>query len=274
MNVFVCAKQVPDTSSNVRLLPDGTLDRSRMRTVTNPDDLAATEAALRLRERFGGTVTVVTMGPPQSEEMLRELLATGADRAILVTGRSLAGSDTYVTARVLAAAIRKAGFGPADVVLCGQQSIDGDTAQVGPELAVRLGIPQITNAAAIEADAEGLTVKSLTDDGYRLVRAEVPCVICCRKELNKPRYMNVSGIFSCYGKPLEVLGLADLDADPDLTEQTVGPAGSPTACLVTFAEKPKRRGTVFEGSERKAAETIAAALRDERILPAAKGGAR
>ncbi len=261
MTVFVCAKQVPDTAGVLARNGDGTLDRSRMRTVTNPDDLRALEAALRLKERFGCAVTVVTMGPPQSEEMLRELLARGADRAVLVTGAAFAGSDTYVTAKVLAAAIRKAGFGRDDIVLCGQMAIDGDTAQVGPELAVFLGIPHIPYAASIDTDGETFTVRSATDDGYRVLRTAKPCLICSSKDLNTPRYMNVPGIFSAYGKPLAVYGPDDLE-----TDGPTGLAGSPTQLLVTFAPRSTKRGTVLDGPERKVAETLANALRDRRLL--------
>ena len=274
MKIFVCAKQVPDLTAGFAMNPDGTLDRSRMESVTNPDDLRATEAALVLKEQFGCSVTVVTMGPPQSEEMLRELLAMGADDAVLVTGRPFAGSDTYATARILAAALRTVGFGPEDVVLCGQQAIDGDTAQVGPELAEQLGIPQITFASAIDADEEGFTVRSLTDTGYRVVRAEAPCLICCMNSLNKPRYMPVSGIFSAYDKPLTILGPDELNADPPITAEDVGLPGSPTNSLVTFPPAKRKRGTFIDGSERTIAEQLAAILKENRLLSAEEGGAR
>ena len=266
MKIFVCAKQVPDTTSKVYVKPDGTLDRAKMRTVTNPDDLAATEAALVLKERFGATVTVVTMGPPRAEEMLYELLAMGADDAVLVTGRSFAGSDTYATSRILAAAIRTVGFGPSDLILCGQLSIDGDTAQVGPELAECLGIPQMTFATAIEAGTDALIVTGRTDTGTRKVRLPFPCLVACTKDSNTPRYPSVDGIFSAYGKPLTILDLDALSAGPRLTAEDIGLAGSPTNSLLTFAPAPKHRGTMLDGADRKTCETLASILAAKHLL--------
>ena len=132
MKAIVCVKQVPDTSGKVAVKPDGTLDRASMATITNPDDLNALEAALQLKDATGCEVVVVTMGPPPAEGMLRELLARGADRAVLVSGREFGGSDTFATSQILAAAVNKIGVGPEDIVFCGRQAIDGDTAQVGP----------------------------------------------------------------------------------------------------------------------------------------------
>ena len=142
MKAIVCVKQVPDTSGKVSVKPDGTLDRASMATITNPDDLNALEAALKLKDATGCEVVVVTMGPPPAEGMLRELLARGADKAVLVSGREFGGSDTFATSQILAAAVNKIGVGPEDVVFCGRQAIDGDTAQVGPQIAEKLHLPQ------------------------------------------------------------------------------------------------------------------------------------
>ena len=139
MKAIVCVKQVPDTSGKVSVKPDGTLDRASMATITNPDDLNALEAALKLKDATGCEVVVVTMGPPPAEGMLRELLARGADKAVLVSGREFGGSDTFATSQILAAAVNKIGVGPEDVVFCGRQAIDGDTAQVGPQIASASG---------------------------------------------------------------------------------------------------------------------------------------
>ena len=144
MKIIVCVKQVPDTSGKVAVNPDGTLDRASMQTITNPDDLNAVEAALTLKDETGCKVVVVTMGPPPAEGMLREILARGADEAVLVSGREFGGSDTYATSQILAAAINRIGVEQGDIIMCGRQAIDGDTAQVGPQIAEKLNIPQVT----------------------------------------------------------------------------------------------------------------------------------
>ena len=166
MKAIVCVKQVPDTSGKVSVKPDGTLDRASMATITNPDDLNALEAALKLKDATGCEVVVVTMGPPPAEGMLRELLARGADKAVLVSGREFGGSDTFATSQILAAAVNKIGVGPEDVVFCGRQAIDGDTAQVGPQIAEKLHLPQVTYVADIQKDGNTLTVKRMLEDGY------------------------------------------------------------------------------------------------------------
>ena len=162
MKAIVCVKQVPDTSGKVAVKADGTLDRASMATITNPDDLNALEAALKLKDATGCEVVVITMGPPPAEGMLRELLARGADKAVLVSGREFGGSDTFATSQILAAAVNKIGVGPEDVVFCGRQAIDGDTAQVGPQIAEKLHLPQVTYVADIQKDGNTLTVNSRT----------------------------------------------------------------------------------------------------------------
>ena len=159
MKAIVCVKQVPDTQGKVAVKADGTMDRSAMATITNPDDLNAVEAALQLKDETGCEVVVVTMGPPPAEGMLRELMARGADRGVLVSGREFGGSDTFATSQILAAAVNKIGVGPEDIVFCGRQAIDGDTAQVGPQIAEKLHLPQVTYAADIQKDGDTITVK-------------------------------------------------------------------------------------------------------------------
>ncbi len=197
MKIIVCVKQVPDTSGKVAVNPDGTLDRASMQTITNPDDLNAVEAALALKEETGCKVIVVTMGPPPAEGMLREILARGADEAVLVSGREFGGSDTYATSQILAAAIHRIGVEKDDIIMCGRQAIDGDTAQVGPQIAEKLGMPQVTYAAEIHKDGDCITVKRMLEDGYMTIRVKTPCLLTCIKELNSPRYMSISGIFEC-----------------------------------------------------------------------------
>ena len=161
MKVIVCIKQVPDTSGKVAVNPDGTLNRASMQTITNPDDMNAVEAALKLKDETGCEVIVVTMGPPPAASMLREAMAMGADRAILVSAREFGGSDTYATSQILAAAIDTLGLEKDDIVLCGRQAIDGDTAQVGPQIGEKLHLPQITYAADIKVEGESVTVQRI-----------------------------------------------------------------------------------------------------------------
>ena len=186
MKIIVCVKQVPDTSGKVAVKPDGTLDRASMQTITNPDDLNAVEAALKLKDETGCEVIVVTMGPPPAEGMLRELLARGADRAVLISAREFGGSDTYATSQIIAAAIDHMGLEKDDIVFCGRQAIDGDTAQVGPQIAEKLGLPQVTYAQDIKKDGDSLTIQRALEDGYMTIKVKTPCLITCIKELNEP----------------------------------------------------------------------------------------
>ena len=249
MKAIVCVKQVPDTSGKVAVKPDGTLDRASMATITNPDDLHALEAALQLKDATGCEVVVVTMGPPPAEGMLRELLARGADRAVLVSGREFGGSDTFATSQILAAAVNKIGVGPEDIVFCGRQAIDGDTAQVGPQIAEKLHLPQVTYAAEIRKDGDSLVVKRMLEDGYMMIRVKTPCLITCIKELNQPRYMNINGIFTCYDKPMEVFDYNALKDDPLIEVDTIGLKGSPTNVFKSFTPPQKGAGTMLTGGD-------------------------
>ena len=190
MKIIVCVKQVPDTSGKVAVNPDGTLNRASMAAITNPDDLNAVEAALTLKEQTGAEVVIVSMGPPPAESMLREVMARGADRAVLVSAREFGGSDTYATSQILAAAINKIGVEDEDIVLCGRQAIDGDTAQVGPQIAEKLHLPQVSYAAEITKEGDTITVKRMLEDGYMTIKVKTPCLLTCIKELNEPRYMS------------------------------------------------------------------------------------
>ena len=249
MKAIVCVKQVPDTSGKVAVKADGTMDRASMATITNPDDLNALEAALQLKDATGCEVVVVTMGPPPAEGMLRELLARGADKAVLVSGREFGGSDTFATSQILAAAINKIGVGPEDVVFCGRQAIDGDTAQVGPQIAEKLHLPQVTYAADIKKEGNALTVKRMLEDGYMMIKVQTPCLITCIKELNEPRYMNVPDIFTCYDKPMEVFDYNTLKDDPLIEVDTIGLKGSPTNVFKSFTPPQKGAGTMLEGDD-------------------------
>jgi len=204
----------------VAVKEDGTMDRAAMATITNHDDLAAVEAALRIKDATGCKVVVVSMGPPPAEGMLRELLAMGADEAVLVSARELGGSDTYATSQIMAAAIKKVGVDNDDIIFCGRQAIDGDTAQVGPQIAEKLGLPQVSYAAEITKEGDTLTVKRMLEDGYMTIKVKTPCLITCIKELNNPRYMSVGGIYECYSKPYEIFDYNTLKDHPFIDKYT------------------------------------------------------
>ena len=266
MKIIVCVKQVPDTSGKVAVNPDGTLNRASMATITNPDDLNAVEAALVLKEQTGAEVVVVCMGPPPAEGMLRECLARGCDRAVLVSGREFGGSDTYATSQILAAAINKIGVDAEDIVMCGRQAIDGDTAQVGPQIAEKLGLPQISYAADIQLDGNVVTVKRMLEDGYMTVKTQTPCLITCIKELNEPRYMSVYGIFDCYSKPYEVLDYNALKDDPLIDPSTIGLMGSPTNILTSFTPPQKGAGMMLEGADKATCDNLAGMLAAKHMI--------
>ena len=266
MKAIVCVKQVPDTSGKVAVKADGTLDRASMATITNPDDLNALEAALKLKDATGCEVVVVTMGPPPAEGMLRELLARGADKAVLVSGREFGGSDTFATSQILAAAVNKIGVGPEDVVFCGRQAIDGDTAQVGPQIAEKLHLPQVTYVADIQKDGNTLTVKRILEDGYMTVKVNTPCMITCIKELNQPRYLSVGGAFEAYSKPLVTMTYETLKDHPLIDKSTIGLAGSPTNILTSFTPPQKGAGMMLEGDGKDTTDKLAGILAAKHII--------
>jgi electron transfer flavoprotein beta subunit len=237
-----------------------------MATITNPDDLNAVEAALVLKEQTGAEVVIVSMGPPPAEGMLRECIARGADRAVLVSGREFGGSDTYATSQILAAAINKIGVDAEDIVMCGRQAIDGDTAQVGPQIAEKLGLPQISYAADIQLDGNVVTVKRMLEDGYMTVKTQTPCLITCIKELNEPRYMSVYGIFDCYSKPYEVLDYNALKDDPLIDPSTIGLMGSPTNILTSFTPPQKGAGMMLEGADKATCDQLAGMLAAKHMI--------
>lgn len=266
MKAIVCVKQVPDTSGKVAVNPDGTLNRASMETITNPDDLNAVEAALKLKDETGCKVVVITMGPPPAEGMLRELLARGADEAVLVSAREFGGSDTFATSQILAAAVKKVGLEDDDIVFCGRQAIDGDTAQVGSQIAEKLGVPQISYAADIKKEGNTVTVKRMLEDGYMTIQAKTPCLLTCIKELNAPRYMSLSGIMDCYAKPVEVYDYNTLKDDPLIEVDTIGLKGSPTNIFKSFTPPQKGQGRMLEGADKNTAAELAAELLKKHII--------
>ena len=245
MKIIVCIKQVPDTTE-VKLDPKtGRLIRDGVPSIINPDDKNALEEALRIKdENPDTTVTVVSMGPPQADVAMREALAMGADEAILISGREFGGSDTWATSYIIATAIKK--IPDYDIIFCGRQAIDGDTAQVGPQIAEKLHLPQVTYVTEIKKDGNALTVKRQLEDGYMELKVQTPCLLTCIKELNTPRYMSVSGIFECYDKPLEVFDYNALKDDPLIETDTIGLKGSPTNVYKSFAPPVKGAGMMVE----------------------------
>ena len=267
MKVFVCVKQVPDTSGVVAVKEDGTMDRAAMATITNHDDLAAVEIALQLKDNTGCKVVVVSMGPPPAEGMLRELLAMCADEAYLICGREFGGSDTYATSQIIAAGLSHIGVEQGDIILCGRQAIDGDTAQVGPQIAEKLHLPQITYAGDIHVDGDGnVTVKRLLEDGYMLLKVQTPCLITCVKELAKARYMSVAGIMECYSKPLTVLDYEALKDNPLIDDDTIGLKGSPTNVYKSFSPPVKGAGMMLDGTPQEAVGTLVSILSEKHII--------
>ena len=264
MKIVVCIKQVPDTVE-VKIDPKtGTLIRDGVPSIINPDDKTGIEAALELKERVGGTVTVISMGPPQADVALREALAMGCDEAILVSGREFGGSDTYATSGILAAALRKIGY---DIIITGRQAIDGDTAQVGPQTAEHLGIPQVSYAEEIlSIDDKQVVVKRQFEDRYHILELPVPCLITALSELAEPRYMSVHGIYDAYReKEVKVLGFEDLKDmfDP----ANIGLKGSPTNVYKSFTKQAKGKGLYYKDlSPEEAVETIVAKLEERHII--------
>ena len=267
MKFIVCVKQVPDTSGKVAVKADGTMDRSSMAAITNPDDRNAVEAALTLKDQYPeARVVVISMGPPPAAGMLRELLAMGCDEAVLISGREFGGSDTFATSQIIAAAIAHLGLDEEDVIFCGRQAIDGDTAQVGPQIAEKLGIPQVSYAAEITKEGKTLTIKRMLEDGYMTIKVNTPCLITCIKELNTPRYMSVGGIFECYEKPYEVLDYNALKDDPLIDPATIGLKGSPTNILTSFTPPQKGAGMMLEGADKETCEKLAGILAAKHLI--------
>ena len=262
MKIVVCIKQVPDTTE-VKLDPTtNTLIRDGVPSIINPDDKAGIEAALTLKEQLGGTVTVVCMGPPQADVALREALAMGCDDAILMSDRAFGGSDTYATAHVIAAGLKTLDY---DLIITGRQAIDGDTAQVGPQIAEQLGIPQVSYAAEVKTAEDGaVVVKRQFEDRYQLLKVKTPCLITALSELAQPRYMTVSGIVNAYNKEVKVLTFEDVknNLNPDF----IGLKGSPTNVKQSFTKQVKGAGTVINVSADEAVKTIMDKLIEKHII--------
>ena len=266
MKILVTVKQVPDTSGKVAVNPDGTLDRASMQTIINPDDLNAVEAALALKDELGCKVVAFTMGPPPAEGMLRELMAMGVDEGVLITAREFGGSDTYATSQIIAAGIDTYGVEDDDIILAGRQAIDGDTAQVGPQIAEKLHLPQITYAADIQKDGKTVTVKRMLEDGYMTIKTQTPCLLTCIKELNNPRYMSIGGIYATYSKPLDTFDYEKLKDHPLIDATTIGLKGSPTNIFKSFTPPQKGVGMMLAGDGKETCEKLAGILAAKHII--------
>ncbi len=264
--IIVCAKQVPDTNV-IKINPKtGTLIRDGVPSILNHDDNNALEEALKIKDEFKDvTITVISMGPPQATDLLFECLAKGADEGILVSDRAVGGSDTWATSNVLEAAVRKWEKlnGPADLIFAGRQAIDGDTAQVGPQLAEKLDLPQVTYVEEfkISKDLKSVEVKRQLEDGYEQIKVKLPCMLTTIKELNTPRYMSVAGIYG--KKDIKVWNAQDIEVDLN----KVGLLASPTNVFRSFTPAPKAPGQKVAGdSENEQAKNLLIALKGKHII--------
>ncbi|WP_283609612.1 electron transfer flavoprotein subunit beta/FixA family protein [Faecalispora anaeroviscerum] len=259
MKIVVSIKQVPDTNEVKLDQATGTLIREGVPSIINPDDKAGLEAALRLKDQVGAHVTVLTMGPPQATLALREALAMGADEAILVTDRAFGGADTWATSSTLASAISKLDY---DLIITGRQAIDGDTAQVGPQIAEHLGLPNVSYAEELWVEGDSLKIKRQYEDCYHIIRVKTPCLITALAEMNEPRYMTPGGIFDAFQKEITEWHRADLDVD----DSNIGLKGSPTRVKKSFTKAVKGQGTVVTMEPEESANWLTDRLREKFIL--------
>ncbi len=260
MKIVVCIKQVPDTTE-IKINPvTGTMIRDGVPSIMNPDDKGGLEMALSLKDKYNAEITVITMGPPQAEAILREALALGVDRAILLTDRKFAGADTLATSNALAGALRCLDF---DMIIAGRQAIDGDTAQVGPQMAEHLQLPQVTYVTDLQYDGgDLLRIKKETEEGYQMLVVEMPCVLTVLASANKARYMTVSGIMTAFDKPVEIWGADKIEVD----EAKLGLSGSPTRVKKSFTKGRKGAGEVFEVEAEEAVGIIISKMKEKFII--------
>ena len=260
MNIIVCIKQVPDTAE-VKINPEtNTLIREGVPSIINPFDMHAIEAGLQIREKIGGKVTVITMGPPQAETALRDALSMGADDAVLLTDRAFAGSDTWATSYTLSKAVKKIG---ADIIICGKQAIDGDTAQVGPEMAEFLDIPHISYIRNIEEiRADYIRVQRLMESGYDIVESTIPVLLTVVKELNEPRFPSLKGKIAAKKAVIKKWTSSDIGADAD----KIGLKGSPTQVKNIFAPEARTDRKMLEGSPEEQIEELIQELRQLKCM--------
>ena len=260
MKIVVCIKQVPDTTE-VKINPQtGTLIREGVPSIMNPDDKGGLELALQLKDKYGAHVTVITMGLPQAEDILREALAMGVDRAILLTDRKLGGADTLATSNALAGALRNIEH---DLIITGRQAIDGDTAQVGPQIAEHLDLPQVSYLENLEYDGKKtFTIRKQTEEGYQMLEVDAPCLVTVLAPAFKARYMSVSGIVEAYGREVEVWGADKID----VVDEKIGKAGSPTSVAKAFPKSLKPAGEQYDVDPEQAVGIIVSKLKEKFII--------
>ena len=259
MKIVVCLKQVPDTTA-VKIDPKtGTLIRDGVPSIINPEDKHALEAALQLKDNNGAEVTVLSMGPPQAKSALREALCMGADKAILITDRAFAGADTLATSKALAGALKKL---ESDIIFAGRQAIDGDTAQVGPEIAEHLNIPQVTYVQGVKVEEDGLLVNRALEDGYELIKVKAPVLLTAIKELNEPRYMNVKNIFETSDDEILVWSADDIDVD----KAELGLKGSPTKVKRSMTKEAKGAGEIVKESPKDSVTYVLGKLKEKHYI--------
>ena len=258
MNIIVCIKQVPETTE-VRINPEtNTLIREGVKSIINPFDMYAIEEAIRLKEKFQGKTTVVTMGPPQAEEALREAISLGIDDGILITDRAFAGSDTWATSYTLAAAIKK--IGQFDLILCGKQASDGDTAQVGPGISAHLDIPQVTYVKKIEETKDKIMrVERMMEEGFEIIETPLPALLTVVKEINEPRLPSLKGMMRAKSVKITLWTQKDLGLDV----QNIGLCGSPTQVIKIFTPPPRSGGVMLRGQTQDIVNKLVDLLKNE-----------
>jgi electron transfer flavoprotein beta subunit len=258
MNIIVCIKQVPETTE-VRINPEtNTLIREGVKSIINPFDMYAIEEGVRLKEKFGGKVTILTMGPPQAEAALREAISMGADEGVLVGDRAFAGSDTWATSYTLSGAIKR--IGAFDLIICGKQASDGDTAQVGPGISTHLDIPQVTYVKKVEeANVKSMRVERMMEEGFEIIETPLPALITVVKEINEPRIPSLKGLMRAKSAKIITYSQKDLNLDP----QNIGLCGSPTQVVKIFTPPQRAGGQMLQGEVPEIAARLVDLIKDE-----------
>ncbi|MDD4899855.1 MAG: electron transfer flavoprotein subunit beta/FixA family protein [Candidatus Omnitrophica bacterium] len=258
MNIIVCIKQVPETTE-VRINPEtNTLIREGVKSIINPFDMYAIEEAIRLKEKFGGKITVISMGPPQADAALREAISLGADEGVLVCDRAFAGSDTWATSFTLSQAIKH--LGQFDLIICGKQASDGDTAQVGPGISTHLDIPQVTYVKKIEEVKDNLMrVERMLEEGFEIIETPLPALLTVVKEINEPRLPSLKGLMRAKSATIKMLTQKELNLD----SQSIGLCGSPTQVVKIFTPPQRTGGQILSGEAPEIAEQLVKLLKGE-----------
>jgi len=258
MNIIVCIKQVPETTE-VRINPEtNTLIREGVKSIINPFDMYAIEEGIRLKNKFGGKVTVITMGPPQADAALREAISLGCDQGILICDRAFAGSDTWATSYTLSGAIKR--IGEFDLIICGKQASDGDTAQVGPGISTHLDIPQVTYVKKIEEVKEkSMRVERMMEEGFEVIETPLPALLTVVKEINEPRLPSLKGMMKAKQAQITVWTQKELNLDP----QKIGLCGSPTQVVKIFTPRQRAGGQIIKGEVSQIATQLVDLIKDE-----------